>query len=310
MKRTGILLFGLILLGFAGISYAQILAVPIEVDETEFIDEEYAEEDNEGESDSIVFDEDYYAFIQTIPCADLYDKAWDSMNLNVPAFRKEDIAGCFHFELIDSQGCSYTHPIYGPITSNFGWRRYRMHKGVDIDLNTGDSVYSAFDGVVRIAKYNYGGFGNYVVVRHYNGLETLYGHLSSRLVEPNQVVRAGEVIGLGGNTGRSTGSHLHFEVRFRGQAVDPNKVIDFENACLQGEEVELDMEDFKYLLSNSAAVATGTGTSSGKVYHRLKYGDTLWSLSRRYGTSVNSICRLNGISTRTTLRAGRTLRIR
>jgi murein DD-endopeptidase MepM/ murein hydrolase activator NlpD len=116
---------------------------------------------------------------------------------------------------------NYTNPFNGPITSGFGWRDSVQHKGIDIDLNKGDKVVSAFDGMVRIAK-RYGGFGNVVIIRHYNGLETVYAHLSKLKVKPGQVISAGELIGLGGSTGHSTGSHLHFEVRFKGVPINPS----------------------------------------------------------------------------------------
>lgn len=245
-----------------------------------------------------------------IPCADLYDEVWDSLNVDVPEFSKNDVANCVVLPLTEDD-CGYVHPFHGKVTSDFGWRRYRMHKGIDIDLNTGDSIFAAFDGVVRISKYNYGGFGNYVVIRHYNGVETLYGHLSRRLVEPNTVVRAGEVIGLGGNTGRSTGSHLHFEVRFRGQAINPNRIVDFDNGMLVTDTLNLDMEDFGYLFNRGwtyTPVKTET-TADGKIYHTMRSGDTLWALSKKYNTTVAQICKLNGITTRTTLRIGRVIRI-
>lgn len=263
-----------------------------------------------GASDTAMEELDFHLF-NLIPCADLYDDVWDSMNVDVPEFSRNDVAECIVLPLTDHD-CGYVHPIHGRITSDFGWRRYRWHKGIDIDLTTGDSVFAAFDGVVRISKYNYGGFGNYVVIRHYNGVETLYGHLSKRLVEPNTVVRAGDLIGLGGNTGRSTGSHLHFEVRFRGQAIDPNRVVNFEEGVLVSDTLDIDLEDFAYLFDRGwtyTPVKTET-TSDGKIYHTMRSGDTLWALSRRYNTTVAQICRLNGISTRTTLRVGRVLRVR
>ena len=113
------------------------------------------------------------------------------------------------------------------ITSPFGPRWRRMHNGLDLKVNIGDTIVAAFDGKVRIVKYERRGYGKYVVIRHDNGLETVYGHLSKQLVEENQLVKAGEVIGLGGNTGRSTGSHLHFETRFLGIAINPIYMFDF-----------------------------------------------------------------------------------
>lgn len=123
----------------------------------------------------------------------------------------------------------YTTPTPGHITSNYGYRsRFgRMHYGIDLKLQVGDTVRAAFSGKVRLTKYEGRGYGYYVVVRHDNGLETVYGHLSKFLVKPGQRIRAGQPIALGGNTGRSTGPHLHFETRFLGLAVNPEAIIDF-----------------------------------------------------------------------------------
>jgi len=261
----------------------------------------------EGNGEVLFKKVDHLAFDTVlIPCADMYDFSWDSLNLDKPCVHPGDTSVNVTLGLVESS-CNYHHPCDGPITSNFGWRHYRMHKGVDIDLNTGDSVYAAFDGVIRIAKYNYGGFGHYVVIRHYNGLETLYGHLSKRMVLPNQTVKAGEVIGLGGNTGRSTGSHLHFEVLYRGCQINPNKIISFEENALKHDSVDIDIKDFKYTAKYASG---GASPSYGRVYHRVRSGDSLWKISKRYGTSIDRICKLNGISRNTTLRIGKTLRVR
>lgn len=138
--------------------------------------------------------------------------------LEVPATQNIDVTG-------------FVVPVRGQLTSPYGWRpRFgRMHRGVDLNLHVGDSVVSAFDGKVRVVKYEAGGYGHYIVVRHDNGLETVYGHLSRTLVRPGQRVRAGQLIAKGGNTGRSTGPHLHFETRFMGLAINPEAIIDFEN---------------------------------------------------------------------------------
>lgn len=140
----------------------------------------------------------------------------------------------------------YVHPVQGRATSHFGFRKYRYHLGVDVDLNTGDTVVSCFDGKVRIAQYSKT-YGNVVVVRHSNGLETYYAHLSKLLVKPGDDLKAGQVLGLGGNTGHSHGSHLHFETRFCGQPFDPNMIIDFEHMCLKGDTYYLSKSNFKYL---------------------------------------------------------------
>lgn len=150
--------------------------------------------------------------------------------------------------LVDSMESNYVQPFNGKITSRFGWRKGRHHSGTDIDLVTGDHVVSAFDGVVRISKY-LGGYGNVVIVRHYNGLETLYAHLSRREVKPGDKVKAGELLGLGGSTGRSTGSHLHFEVWYKGLKIDPEYFIDFSNASLTKESFMIEKDLFNH--SNS-----------------------------------------------------------
>jgi len=185
------------------------------------------------------------------------------------------------------------------ITSDFGMRHYRWHYGTDIKLETGDPVLAAFDGIVRIQQYDAGGYGTYVLLRHYNGLETIYGHLSRADVEVGQYVKAGEKIGLGGSTGRSTGSHLHFEVRYEGNAVNPEFIYDFPNGTLRSVIFDLMPQHFEYL------------KSARKVaFHKIRPGDTLGGISRKYRVSVVTLCRLNHITARTTLRAGRKLRIR
>lgn len=157
---------------------------------------------------------------------DIFSAFWDNQSVN-PYGSKALIP-----DHKDINVSSYVAPVSSNnITSEFGYRpRFgRMHKGIDIKLNIGDSIKSAFDGVVRIARYNPGGYGYYVVVRHYNGLETVYGHMSKYLVHPGQRVKAGQLIGKGGNTGRSTGPHLHLETRYMGIAINPRAIIDFEN---------------------------------------------------------------------------------
>lgn len=300
-KLVSILGFSTLGLAFAG---AQVLAMA-DVSKKPVPHEDSDVEKSEGKVDTVAVIEPAFD-MSFIPCADIYEGAWDSMNLDVPEFSREHVTGCKEFALVDSSDCEYVHPFHGPKTSDFGFRWYRMHKGVDIDLRTGDSVRAAFDGVIRIAKYNYGGFGHYVVIRHYNGVETLYGHLSKRMVRVNDVVRAGEVIGLGGNTGRSTGSHLHFEVRYMGQALDPNQIISFEDGKLRTDVIEIDEADFAYMLPGTKEYKE----INGRKYHRIRPGDTLWGISRRHHTSVRALCRLNGISSKTTLRVGRNLRVR
>jgi hypothetical protein len=152
--------------------------------------------------------------------------------------------------VLDEAHATYRAPVDGIVTSRYGYRHGRHHSGIDLDLETGDTVRSCWAGKVRYAKYNDGGFGNLVIVRHYNGLETLYAHLSKLIVAPDQEVKAGDVLGLGGNTGRSYGSHLHFEVRFYDAAINPEEVIDFDkkinpNECVYNELCNFSISEYK-----------------------------------------------------------------
>lgn len=185
------------------------------------------------------------------------------------------------------------------ITSNFGMRSYRWHYGTDLKCDVGDPVKAAFDGIVRITQYDGGGYGNYVLIRHTNGLETLYGHLSATHVKVGQVVKAGEVIGLGGNTGRSTGAHLHYEVRYQGNPLNPLEMYDFENNLLKFDTLNITSQSFAYLKESRKV-----------VYHTVRRGENLGLISRKYHVPVNTICRLNKISTKSVLRVGQRLQIR
>jgi murein DD-endopeptidase MepM/ murein hydrolase activator NlpD len=240
-----------------------------------------------------------------LPAQSIYGTSWSEDHVDSPAYDAEQMKWGYLLDLAE-EGCDYVHPFKGVITSKYGWRRSRWHKGIDIDLEIGDPVHAAFDGVVRIQRYNAGGFGTYVMIRHYNGLETIYGHLSEAIVVRNQTVRAGQVIGYGGSTGRSTGSHLHFETRLNGQAFDPARIIDFQTFQLKGSQAFVNNTWFPYIKGNSTNVRPATA----KRYHKIRKGDTLYAIARRNGTTVNSICRLNRISRNTTLRVGRTLRVK
>ncbi|MBL6964291.1 MAG: peptidoglycan DD-metalloendopeptidase family protein [Bacteroidetes bacterium] len=190
----------------------------------------------------------------------------------------------------------YVHPVKDVINSVFGMRGYRFHYGMDIELDTGDSVLCAFDGKVRFAKY-YSGYGNVVVVTHINGLETLYAHLSRIKVEVGEKLKAGQLVGLGGATGRATGSHLHFEVRFMGKAMDPRIIIDFDNYILISDTLNLCCHTYEYLIERSKT-----------KYHYVRSGDTLYRISRMHGVSIDRLCALNGINRNTTLKIGRPIR--
>lgn len=231
------------------------------------------------------------------PSNSLYQK-WDTYNLYPyrESLREKDeevkliIADSINY-------CNFVPPIKGLITSNFGWRDGRNHNGMDIDLQVWDPVKASFDGMVRISRYH-PGYGRVVVIRHYNGLETLYAHLHRLKVKPGDVVEAGQVIGLGGSSGRSTGSHLHFEVRFKGKALNPRHLIDFNNNCLVSDSIKLVKTKWSY-----------TAVPLGIDYHTVERGEHLYGIAKKYGTTITNLCQMNGIRRNRPLRVGQKLRI-
>lgn len=212
------------------------------------------------------------------------------------------------------------------VTSHFGYRPQfgRYHYGTDIKLYTGDTVRAAFSGKIRVVAYEGRGYGNYVIIRHDNGLETVYGHMSKHLVRENQVVKSGEPIGLGGNTGRSTGSHLHFETRFLGEFLNPEHLIDFA-----AHDIKADYYVYRpngkgtlagQLHTSPIVVATeelpqaatsekeSTGANSRAKTYFVKKGDSLSSIAKKHGMTVAELCRLNFIKENAKLRIGQALR--
>jgi murein DD-endopeptidase MepM/ murein hydrolase activator NlpD len=238
-------------------------------------------------------------------------------------------------------------PFDGYMTSHYGPRHGRAHQGVDISLKTGDLVGAAWSGKVRYAKFNKGGYGNLVVIRHYNGLETFYAHLSKLLVVPNQEVKAGDIIGLGGNTGHSFGAHLHFEVRFYDIPINPEYIIDFANKNVKDENLlvhkdlfksknpsstpirvnEVEQEEEFEGLDNSveatdvlagvavAAVKQEETTKPAPVresrkYYKVRSGDSLFKIAKNNGLTIDKLCQLNGINQNKTLEVGVTIRVK
>lgn len=200
------------------------------------------------------------------------------------------------------------------VTSRFGYRPAfkRVHKGLDIKVYTGDTIVSAFDGKVRVVRYDEGGYGYYVVVRHPNGLETIYGHLSKQLVQTDQEVRAGEPIGLGGNTGRSFGSHLHFETRLAGEAINPELLFDFP-----AQDVTADFYTFRKSPQQNdrpAYLAAGEASDNNDVarkatrFYKVAKGETLSSISRKLGVPEDQLAAQNRLSSGKKLRTGQILR--
>ncbi len=197
----------------------------------------------------------------------------------------------------------FCFPTEGTRSSQYGWRWNRAHRGVDIALKTGEPVYAVFPGVVRVAT-TMGGYGNCVVIRHYNGLETVYAHLSKIKVQPRQVVEAGTCIGLGGSTGHSTGPHLHFETRFLYESFDPEWVIDIEKKTLRTRTLHLDKTYFgvhaprgrtdpEYKADKSFVQEKPKRQRTGPTYYTSQYGDTYEILAQRYNTTPDQLRQYN-----------------
>ena len=263
----------------------------------------------------------------------LFTECWDTRNVN-PFRDNTPLPDTFTLWIVDTLD-SYCCPHQGHVFSKFGYRHGRRHQGVDLPYPTGTPAYAAFDGKVRISDY-VGGYGNLVVIRHANGLETFYGHLSRRDVASGDWVQAGQMIGLGGSTGRSTGPHLHFETRYRGYAFDPQWLIDFETGTLRHRLLRLRSWYFspssRYVQSvddedeifrtdeedriaaeekaKQEAAAREAAERAAQKYHKIRSGDTLSGIAKRYHTTVNALCRMNGIKSTTVLQIGRKLRVR
>ncbi|MDR1980181.1 MAG: peptidoglycan DD-metalloendopeptidase family protein [Tannerellaceae bacterium] len=235
------------------------------------------------------------------PADELYGSNWDTRWVD-PFRNAENITFPDSCE-IDCSAFILPLDCELKVTSPYGPRRRRMHRGIDLKVQVGDTIRAAFAGKVRIRNFERRGYGNYLVIRHPNGLETVYGHLSRFLVKVDDIVKAGDAIALGGNTGRSTGSHLHFETRFLGQALNPADMIDFENGV-----PHQDRYIFRNVKINGRNSNIYTSSENQLIYHRVKKGDTLNKVARLYGTTVSQLCKLNGLKTTATLRVGQALR--
>ena len=190
----------------------------------------------------------------------------------------------------------YCPPSVKHVTSNWGFRKWKFHYGIDLKVHRGDTVRNAFDGTVRITRRDRG-YGYFVVVRHDNGLETLYGHLNKILVKPDQKIKAGQAVGMGGNTGRSTGYHLHLEFRYLGNPINPNDIVDFQTHTVKKPVLLISSNTFAYK------------AEIDKIrYWTVRKGDTLGRIAYRTGVSVSKLCKLNGITKNTILRIGRKIR--
>lgn len=256
-------------------------------------------------AESRLLEHDFYVSLTNyyedspIPSNSMYGK-WDTKNI-LPydeSITKNDSS--LTLTLVDTSNfCNFVAPIQDPVvTSNFGWRDGRNHNGIDLDLQVWDPVAASFDGMVRIALHH-PNYGRVVVIRHYNGLETLYAHLHRLKVKTGDIVEAGQIIGLGGSSGRSTGSHLHFEVRFKGKPLNPKHLISFKKNTLISDSLELTKRKYSY-----------TALPLGIEYHTIARGDFMYKIASRYGISVDELCSLNGINRNKVLIVGRKLRIK
>jgi len=254
----------------------------------------------------------------TFPSHDLY-ATWDTNEAHPYKFSEAFKEDSVTIKLVQDGENAFVMPFRGPLTSLFGWRKYRPHYGTDINLETGDSVVVSFDGMVRVAK-PFHGYGNCVIVRHRNGLETVYAHLSKILVESGQKVDAGTLLGLGGNTGHSYGSHLHFEIRYLGQALDTQDFIDYEKGGLKATEFTLrkcDVEnkyDLRALHNRHKQDLMARHGKSGYAvsrtgYYKVRKGDTLGAIARRNHTTVKTLCKKNKLKPNSTLRIGQKIKI-
>jgi hypothetical protein len=253
--------------------------------------------------------------------ATVFSEKWDTVNIfGYGGIDYKTAQDTLSIPLVgDTSG--FVIPCPGWLQGGFGWRHGYRHNAVDIDLKTGDTVVSAFDGIVRYSGWNVGGYGNLVIIRHYNGLETYYAHLSKLQCKINESVKAGQLIGLGGSTGRSYAPHLHFETRYKDNPFDPQYIIDFETKKLKADTVVFFPLIFTHIPQASPATGNTSGTySQASDYslqnvsdadvHIVKSGDTLWAISNKYGVSIKHLCSLNGITEFTTLKLGQKLRIK
>ena len=271
----------------------------------------------------------------------LYKNIWNSTQIKYPLNTLPPKDVTITIRLTEAYDHPFVQPVRGKVISKFGQRGRRMHTGTDIKLNSGDTVRCAFDGKVRLAK-RFSGYGNLVLVRHSNGLETIYGHLKAIKVNVNDIIKAGDIIGLGGRTGRATCDHLHFETRLFGLPFDGSKYIDYETCSLRSNHVyyknnqlEVDPRNFdkKHTIENQPEISVKViaeeintpkekvskarkGTSARKISsrsiaskHVIRQGDNLWVIAKKYNTSVDKLCAVNKITTRKTLKVGTVIKI-
>lgn len=284
----------------------------------------------DGRFQIVLKDDNTWTVIKNISALaeeDIFKKYWNTHITNPYNVSIESIDYRTTIFLVDSIS-HFVCPHQGKVFSKFGVRHGRRHQGADVPYPTGTPVYCAFDGRVRLAE-PHRGYGNLIIIRHENGLETFYGHLSRIDVKVGQWVHAGDLIGLGGSTGRSSGPHLHFETRYRGFAFDPEWIVDFEHGVLRKNAFVLrrsylsayskyvpesiDEEEEQYLTEEQikAEEERIAKERAAMKYHSIRSGDTLSGLASKYGTTVSKICSLNpGLKPTTVLSIGRKIRVK
>jgi len=267
---------------------------------TDFEDDEYADEefaDGEEDDEDAISDEMLEALFEN----------WETISVHIPKTDFTNMKDTIYLPLLPNMS-EFKIPHRGNVVSRFGMRKRRYHYGTDLHGLIGDSILCAFDGKVRIAVRNKT-YGNVIIVRHYNGLETFYAHCSKLLVVPNQEVKAGELIGLIGNTGRSRGPHLHFESRYKGAAFNPEYMIDFEKKQLKSDMLVLTKENFNYKNTYSTGTANSSSGTTTKGYYVVKSGENLSTIAKKYKTTVNVLMKMNGLKSADKIQAGQRLKV-
>jgi murein DD-endopeptidase MepM/ murein hydrolase activator NlpD len=299
--------------------YPDSLLVDDSGEEEEEEDGDIFEESTEFETYIYTPSERYWDFIRPrnflfdtafAPAREFYN-SWDTITINPYGFDFKSMEDTVKLILSGYDDCAFHPPAIGDVTSDFGFRRWgrrlKFHFGIDIRMDVGDPVYAAFEGVVRIAKRS-SDYGYVVLIRHNNGLETLYAHFSQLLAYPGQPVKGGDIIGLAGSTGRSTGPHLHFEVRFKGEKINPNSIIHFPTGSLLTDTFYIEKGCFKHLYEIKSAKLKAAKRKP--KYYTVKKGETLYSVARKFDTTAAALAKKNKISVKTKLKAGQLLRIR
>jgi len=244
------------------------------------------------------------------PEPDIYTEGWNSRFVN--PFKESDVPAQANIDVRN-----FAMPCPGFITSPYGYRKRfgRMHKGVDLAIRMNDTIYAAFDGKVRLTNYEGKGYGNYVIMRHPNGLETVYGHLNKFLVKKDQYVKAGQPIALGGSTGRSTGPHLHFETRFRGYAINPQGIFDFANHTTHTDTYHFSKTTYQNARNyapkkrNDGQPAYQANNNRAATY-TVRKGDSLAAIAQKNGISVTTLRKLNHLSPNQNIKVGQTLKVK